>query len=1076
MIRSIFAASASPRGARHPLGWLLLASLLLPLAGQAGTPAAREMPWPPAAGKTPIAPGEVHSWTFDMAAGDFLDVVVEQDGIDVVVELFDGPTRILEADSPECGRLLQWCWEEETAWVAERPGSYRLVVYPLDDRATPGSYAIRVDGPRPARTRDSLRVEATREMWEEASEFSKRGREAMRLDHLEKALRLWCELGDRRREAEVRYQMGETAVALGRLEEASAHFHRSLDLWDQLGLPEYRVLALHRTAVNDQALLREEHARVHMEDAVRIAQRQGNRPLLQQTLYEAGRFFEREPRVAVQYMEAAHQLAIELKAPRKELLAAYRLGYSYDDLGEKQEALGYYEKALDLARQQNEAGIEANTLNGLGLVYASLGKTETAIGLYQSSLAISRSRKDAEKETAALNNLALIYEKLDPAHARELYQRTLDLGRETSNRDAQAAALSNLALLEARIGDPARALELGDEAMALGVKRFEVPSLQAKGVAWRKLPNLESSRRDLQRALELSRQRQDRPRESLVILELARTLRKQGDPRGALSLLESGVDIVESLRTKVEEEDLRATFLASRQDIYGLAIDTLMALDQEEPDCGYDAEALLFSERARARSLLDILAEAGADVSEGANPELLERKRQLSADIEALEKRRLTLLEAGSSLREADERLGAVLDEYRRIESNLRASSPRYAALTQPEPLSVTRIQSDILDGRALLLEYALGEERSFLWAVAPDKVRSFELPPRSEIENAARRYYEALSVHPETPGGKAAQARLQAAADVLSRMLLQPVAGMLSGQPLLVVSDGALQYVPFGALPDPSSLDRAERVPLIAGHEVVSLPSASALAVLRRELAGRPAPSKILAVLADPVFQRTDRRPPVEPRETRIAQGNRAGDLDPHKLRRLRWSAAEAKGIAGLVPRGKLFMALGFDATRATATSGQLADYRMIHFATHGLIDSRHPELSSLVLSLVDRKGRPLNGFLRLRDIYNLDLNADLVVLSACQTALGQEIRGEGLVGLTRGFMYAGAARVMSSLWSVDDRATSELMKRFYRHMISNGLSPAEALRRAQIDMSRLPGWKSPYYWAAFSLQGEWR
>jgi CHAT domain-containing protein len=1005
-----------------------------------------------------------------MAAGDFLDVVVEQDGIDVVVELFEGTARILEADSPD-----QW-WEEEAAWTAKRPGSYHLVVRPLDDQAEPGSYAIRVDGPRPARPRDSLRVEATREMREATAEYGKRGRHAVRLDHLEKALGLWRGLGESRREAEVRHQMGETAVVLGRQEDASAHFHRALDLWDQLGLPGQRVLTLLQAAGNDQVLLREEDARVHMEDAVRIAQRQGDRPLLQWTLYTAGRFFEREPRVAVQYLETAHQLAIELKAPRKELLAAYGLGYSYDDLGEKQEALGYYGNALDLARQQNEAGIEANTLNGLGLVYASLGQTEKAIGLYQSSLVISRGRKDAEKETAALNNLALIYEKLDPAHARELYQRTLDLGRETSNREAQAAALSNLALLEARSGDPATALKLGDEAMALGVKRFEVPSLQAKGTAWRKLPDLESSHRDLQRALELSRQRQDRVRESLVILELARTVRMQGDLPGALELLKSGVEIVESLRTKVQEEELRATFLASRQDSYALAIDILMQLDRAEPGRGYGAEALLFSERARARSLLDILAEAGADISEGADPKLLGRKRQLSADIEALEKRRLALLEAGSSLREADERLGAFLDEYRRIESALRASSPRYAALTQPEPLSVTRIQGEILDGRALLLEYALGEERSFLWAVAPDRVRSFELPPRSRIEDAARRYYEALSIHPEETGGKDAQARLQTAADALSRMLLQPVEGMLAGQPLLVVSDGALQYVPFGALPAPSSLDRAERVPLIAGHEVVSLPSASALAVLRRELAGRPAPPKILAVLADPVFQREDRRPPVKPHETRTAQGDRAGTLDPHKLRRLRWSEKEAKGIAGLVPKGKLFMALGFDATRATATSGRLADYRMVHFATHGLIDSRHPELSSLVLSLVDRKGRPQNGFLRLHDIYNLDLNADLVVLSACQTALGQEIRGEGLVGLTRGFMYAGAARVMSSLWSVDDRATSELMKRFYRHMIAKGLSPAEALRRAQVDMSRLPGWKSPYYWAAFSLQGEWR
>lgn len=1073
MIRSNFAVSASPRGFR-PHGWLLVASLFLPLAGvQAGTPPARELPWPPD-GRTPIRVGDVHAWSFEMAAGDFLDVVVEQDGIDVVVELFDGPTRILQVDSPDdC-----LCWREEAIWMAERSGSYRLVVHPFDDHAAPGHYTIRVDGPRPARPEDGRRVEAVREMREATAEFGKHGRQEARLDHLGKALRLWRDLGERRSEAEVLHQMAETASALQRMEEASGYFHHALDLWDQLGLPKQRVWTLCSAAAADLALFQEEDARSHMDEGVRLARRLGNKILLQMTLYKAGNLLERDPRVAVEYLEEAHRLATEIPDPRQEMLAAYALGYSYDDLGETQEALRYYEKALDLARRHNADGLEANTLNGLGLLYASLGQTEKAIGFYDQCLAISQARGDVVKETAALNNLALIYEKLDPARARELYQRTLDLGRETLNRQAQAAALSNLAFLEARIGDPARALELSDESLALGVKRFEVPSLQARGMARRKLGDLESSRRDLQKALELSRQRQDRVRESQVTLDLARTVLKQKDLHGALDLLRSGIGIVESLRTKVLEDELRATFLASRQDVYGLAIDTLMALDRAEPGKGYDAEALQVSERARARSLLDILAAARADLREHADPALLERQRQIGNEIEALEKRRLALLEAGSNLREADERLGAALGEYRRIESSLRVSSPRYAALTQPEPLSVARIQSDVLDGSALLLEYALGEERSFLWAVAPDAIRSFELPPRATIEEAARRYYKALSTPPEPltgPARKAARANLQAAADELSRMLLQPVQGMLSGQPLLVVSDGALQYVPFGALPAPSSLDRAERVPLIAGHEVVSLPSASVLAVLRRELAGRPAAPKTLAVLANPVFQRQDRRA-VKPRGTRGAPEGPAGGIDPRKLPRLRWSQREAEAIAGLVSREKSLMALEYEATRDVATSGKLALFRMVHFATHGLIDSRHPELSSLVLSLVDEKGLPKNGFLRLHDIYNLELNADLVVLSACQTALGQEIRGEGLLGLTRGFMYAGAARVLASLWSVDDRATSVLMRRFYGHMISDGMSPAEALRQTQIWMSRDASWNSPYYWAPFSLQGEWR
>jgi len=167
---------------------------------------------------------------------------------------------------------------------------------------------------------------------------------------------------------------------------------------------------------------------------------------------------------------------------------------------------------------------------------------------------------------------------------------------------------------------------------------------------------------------------------------------------------------------------------------------------------------------------------------------------------------------------------------------------------------------------------------------------------------------------------------------------------------------------------------------------------------------------------------------------------------------------------------------ALGFSASRSLVTGSTLADYRIVHFATHGLINNQNPNLSGIVLSLVDEQGRPQNGFLRLYDIYNLKLDADLVVLSACQTALGKEIKGEGLVGLTRGFMYAGAPRVVASLWRIDDRATADIMKRFYASMLKDGLRPAAALRAAQISMSQDKRWHSPHYWAAFTLQGEWR
>jgi CHAT domain-containing protein len=309
------------------------------------------------------------------------------------------------------------------------------------------------------------------------------------------------------------------------------------------------------------------------------------------------------------------------------------------------------------------------------------------------------------------------------------------------------------------------------------------------------------------------------------------------------------------------------------------------------------------------------------------------------------------------------------------------------------------------------------------------------------------------------------------------------------------------LQYVPFSALPvlalsnqspvvSHSSTNDGSRIaneytPLIVDHEIITLPSAAVLAALRNETATRQPAMKAVAVLADPVFSGDDSRIPVARAGRTVTASEQSLPADVLRsaeesglqgFLRLRFSRAEADAITRLAPEGQSLEAVDFVANRATATGADLSQYRIVHFATHGLVNSQHPELSGIVLSLVDEKGQLQNGFLRLFEIYNLKLNADLVVLSACQTALGKEVKGEGLIGLTRGFMYAGAPRVVASLWRIDDRATAELMGRFYAGMMKGGLTPAAALRAAQISMWQEKRWTAPPYWAAFTIQGEWK
>jgi CHAT domain-containing protein len=427
-----------------------------------------------------------------------------------------------------------------------------------------------------------------------------------------------------------------------------------------------------------------------------------------------------------------------------------------------------------------------------------------------------------------------------------------------------------------------------------------------------------------------------------------------------------------------------------------------------------------------------------------------------------------------------------------------------------------------VLDSDTLLLDYSLGEDRSYLWAVTPTSIASYELPKRSEIEESARQVYSLVTSAAEwrrsveeLRGLGLAQSQSQKsqsqrdlaierpvaaspeAARQLSRMLLSPVLAMLGKKRLVIVADGALQFIPFGVLPNPAMEGlTGDYQPLILDHEVVSLPSASTIAVLRREVKDRQPAPKEIAVLADPVFDNSDERlqgggtKSVAP-NIHLAQARGLGLVEEQltkaakdsgviltglSIPRLPGTRREADAIIHLVPSDEGKEALDFEASRQTATSEELSHYRYLHFATHGFLDSQQPELSGIVLSMVDEHGQPQDGFLRAHEIFNLKLPAEMVVLSACETGSGKDVKGEGLIGLTRGFMYAGAPRVVVSLWRVNDAVTAELMTRFYRAILIEKLRPARALQAAEISMLKETRYSSPFYWAAFTLQGEWR
>jgi CHAT domain-containing protein len=592
---------------------------------------------------------------------------------------------------------------------------------------------------------------------------------------------------------------------------------------------------------------------------------------------------------------------------------------------------------------------------------------------------------------------------------------------------------------------------------------------------------------------------------------LASVLVRKHQPQAAAELFEEAINSAEMEAAQLGgAETIRAGFRAERASYYLDYIDLLVV--QGKPE-----HALQILERSRARTLLEMLEESHINVRASIPPDLLERQRLLHQKLDTAMHRQLQVLSSQHTqqqLASIHDEIEGLLRQYQQLEAEIRVSSPAYAALTQPRVLSVNEIQEQLLDAQTVLLEYSLGEKHSYLWAVTQDSVDCHELLNRAEIESAARQFYRLLTARSHKPHPQPTAKRpsgptrdedsLAVAAARLSRMILAPVQDRLNHKRLLIVADGALQYIPFAALPAPANQHGPglPEAPLMAEHELVTLPSASVLASLR-ETGKRNQPSRTIAVLADPVFDAKDSRvskhrrnisgkasgafPQTGPLELaasrsaakhlfRSAMDAELISSDLVSLPRLAFTRREANAILATVPPEEAMVALDFKASRALATSKELAQYRIIHFATHALMNSKHPELSGLVLSMVDEQGKAQNGFLQLEDIYNLTLPVDLVVLSACETGLGKEIHQEGLIGLTRGFMYAGASRVIASLWTVDDVATAELMGYLYEAMEKDRIPPADALRKAQLKMWQQRRWRHPYYWAAFQIQGEWK
>lgn len=907
-------------------------------------------------------------FTIELDAGDFLELEVEQLGVDLVVTLTepDAETAKLSRDGPYAERE-----RERLLAIARASGPHTVEVG--WGTAEPGA-AFRLETPvrRAATPKDHRRVEAARI-----------------------------------------YDRGETARRAKNFSQALALYTEAARRWDAADDVRGEALAWHRVGQIHEGLEEPALALDAYRHAHDLAVRTGSAVQEADLLYDQGKlFFQKLDYDAADaaFGESA-EIYTELGDLHRQSRSVNRIAWIHERRGDLDAAFEIYSRALELARKSGDRHrhleLQGSILNNLGETDLRLGRPAVALERFHGALRLRQKTNDRIGMAITLTSLGTALRRLDRLEeAHEYFVKAWQIQRHLGDEHADKLAntLIGLGLTELAQGEPQRAERAfetaAEQARRADSRRNEAMALVGWTEALEAQGNHDRAIATCRKALGALVELEDLQGQASAAFVIARNERARGRLQAAHSWLEVAIERTEEIRRQTEPEALRLTYFDAKHLYHRTLVDLLMELHVAEPEADWDVRALGASERSRARTLLDAVR---ISVAEG--PDL-------------------------------------------------------------PIP-ELSKIQDELLDGDTLLLEFSLGEARSHLFAITSEGFQTHVLPPRATLERLAEQAHQAL-VHRHS-GSARLQAKLTL--EALSRQIFGPVADELGNRRLVIVADGRLHAVPFAALPDPRSLNGPEPVPLLVEHEVVHVPS---LAVVDAGAERPRAWTATLAVVADPVFRGDDPRLPTPKSAVPSppqAPSSRGGEHPP-----VPFTAREAELLLNLVPAEERRAALGFDAHLGLLDGDFLASSRILHIATHGVLDEEHPERSHLILSLFDAEGRPREGRLRAPQIAELNLASDLVVLSACRTGLGQNVRGEGLMSLSRVFLLAGASRVVVSLWQVDDRVTAELMAHFYRGLLTDGLSPAAALRRAQLAIRAEEGTSAPYFWAPFILQGDWR
>lgn len=979
---------------------------------QRGTASAPEI-YPGTRIQGTITAGSIQTYLLHLEAGTTAELVLEQGGTDLSVTVFPPQGDSIYVDARENG-------PEPVMIDPQTTGTYKLEIQTVEKRPQTVTYQLVFRELRPRKADDALLLEAQAEVSSSKKLLSPGSPTNLRkgLEQAEKALGIWHQSGRHEDEA-------ATLVEIGA-------FHFLLNEFDQ--------------------------ARTNNLEALRIAHELSASWVEGEALNDLGLALWQ----LSEFKEATRNLSLALGIWRKlghhygEAAALNNLAILHRETGDYEQARDYYRKALPIVISLQDKTHEPYIWSNLGVVFRALAQDKEALDCFHRSVVLFHAAGNRSGEGRALLHVARIYlSEKSPDTALKYVRQALPLTQAAEDYRSLGDGWQILGEISSASHEKAEAMTHYQKALEayrkVSNRVGEASTLHSMGVMYGRSGEARPAMEFLNQAREIRHSLGIRDGEAETLYWLATEERADGHLPEALAHIEAALDLTDAIRGLIAGPQARMSYLASKEAYFSSAADLCLQLDQQYPGQGFSATAFEIIEHGRARSLLDLLGETRRGIGQRIVPKLRSRAERLREQINFWSARLTEASTQNNSARQqqAAQQVETFLQQYHELESEIRAADPRYQLLA-PRPLSVAEVQKQLLDKDTVLLEYALGENQSHVWVITTASLAVYSLPDTGKIESAIRRFYRQL--HTSSTASRNASA-------ILGRMLLRPAVAELHGKRLLIVGDAMLQRVPFAALSDPES-----GAPLVRDHEIVLVPSASVLEAQREIEAGRKPPSKKLAVIGDPVFDSGDSRTGIP--------AVRAIPLFP----RLPYTRLEAEQILTLAPREKSLGALDFSADRELFLSAKLANYEIIHIATHAVVDPFRPELSALVFSLVDSEGRPRNGYLRLHEIASLRLSARLVTLSGCGTGRGQEIPGEGVIGLARGFLHAGAVTVVVSLWNVEDESTAELMKLFYEQMLGpRHLRPAAALRQAQIAIAREKRW-TPYHWAGWMVIGDWR